>query len=175
MRFADSPAMLTRFTQDPNEIRGALTSVDCDGWTGLNDAIYLGLSEMKRASNARKALIVLTDGADNRSRYTDSEVLRLARESDVRVYSIGLFGRVDFLDKIGKESGGTALWARHTSDIPAVVENLNCVLRNEYVLGYAPQNHSTDRKYRQVIVKFAGTQGRDGWKLSWRRAYYSGW
>jgi Ca-activated chloride channel family protein len=175
MRFADTPTMVTRFTQDPNEIRSALSSVRCDGWTGLNDAVYLGLNEMKRAKNARKALVVLTDGADNRSRYTDSEVLRFVRESDVRIYSIGLFGRVDFLDKIGNESGGGALWTRQLADVPAIVEELSRAFRNEYVLGYAPKNHSDDRKYRQVVVKLADTRGRERLKLSWRRAYYSGW
>lgn len=173
LRFGDRPVMMTRFTEDPNEIAGALSSIQCHGWTALNDAIYLGVSQIKRARNARRALIVLTDGADNRSRYSDSEVRNLVRESDVRVYSIGLFERVDLLDKLAKESGGRALWARKPADLPEIIETLSTVLRNQYVLGYVPKNHSKDGRYRQVLVRLKATTGRAKLRVSWRRGYYS--
>jgi Ca-activated chloride channel family protein len=174
MRFSDSPTMLTRLTDRPEEILSPLSTIGCDDSTALNDAIYMGLNEIHRAKNSRKALIVLTDGGDNHSRYTDSEVARLVRESDVRIYSIGLFGRVDFLDKLGEESGGKAFWTKHVSEVPAAVESLSSVFRNEYVLGYAPKNSSPQGKYRRVVVQVTGTTAPAPLRVSWRRGYYFG-
>ena len=112
---------------------------------------------------------MLSDRDDNRSPYTDSEVARLWCESDVRIYSIGLFGRVDFLDKLGKESGGKAFWTKHLSEVPAAVESLSSVFRNEYVLGYAPMNSSRQGRYRRVVVQVTGTRAPAPLRISWRR------
>ena len=93
VRFADKPTLVTGFTSDPNDILRELAAIQPHGWTALHDAICLGVQQMKSAKNARRALFVLTDGGDNNSRYTESEVKNLVVESDVRVYSVGLFER----------------------------------------------------------------------------------
>jgi Ca-activated chloride channel homolog len=175
IRFSARPTILTSFTEDPTTISRALSSIQCEGWTALNDAIYLGLNEMKRARNPRRALVVLTDGEDNFSRYSDTEVARLARESEVRIYSIGLFARVGFLEKLGDESGGKALWVRMAGDVPVIIDKLNRIFRNQYVLGYVPANHTNDGKYRHLTVKLTGGTGRDQLRVTWREGYYSGW
>jgi Ca-activated chloride channel family protein len=174
IRFSANPTITTRFTPDPDQVRHALSSIQCGGWTALNDAIYLGLNEMRRARNSRKVLIVLTDGGDNHSSYSDSELRNLVRESDVRIYSIGLFAKPDLLEKIGRESGGRALWSHTAADIPGIVEKLSNLLRSEYVLGYLPKNRGNDEKYRHVRVQVDDTTGRR-LNVSWRRGYYSSW
>ena len=122
VRFADKPSLVTSFTRDPNDILKELSAIQPIGWTALHDAICLGVQQMKSAKNARRALFVLTDGGDNNSRYSESEIKSLVVESDVRVYSVGLFERPKFLEKLATMTGGQALWARSLKDLPEVIE-----------------------------------------------------
>ncbi len=171
--FADRPLLVTGFTEDAGEILKELAVVQPLGWTALNDAIFLGVHEMKSAKNSRRALFVLTDGGDNNSRYTDSEVRDLVRESDIRIYSIGLFDRPDFLEKLGMDTGGKAYWAHKLEDLPATIEKLSNDFRNEYVLGYSPDERQKDGKYRNVRVQILKTIQGLPLNVFWRRGYYS--
>jgi hypothetical protein len=100
IRFSDKPTVETDFTSDAGEIIERLSFIHPEGWTALHDAIYLGVHRMKSAKNARRVLFILSDGADNNSRYTEAEVKNLVMESDVRIYAIGLFERPKFLEKL---------------------------------------------------------------------------
>jgi len=173
VRFSDRPQLLTRFTDNPDDILSELSGVQPEGWTALNDAICLGVQQMKHAKNARRALIVLTDGGDNNSRYSDPEVRNLVRESDVRVYSIGLFERPHFLEKLGMDSGGRAFWTHRLDDLPQTVEKLSDEFRNQYVIGYKPNQRINDGKYRSVRVEILQTIKRMPLNVFWRRGYYS--
>ena len=173
LRFGSDSSMLRDFTSRPQDIAEALSSLRTGGWTSLNDAIYRGLDAIGRARNMRKALVVLTDGGDNYSRYPDSEVRKMARESDVRVYSIGLFTRPDFLEELGRESGGKAYWARTAADVPAIVHELSQELRGEYLLGYVPANRPMDGKYHHIKVRLVEPKQRLPLHVSWRRGYYT--
>jgi Ca-activated chloride channel homolog len=173
IRFADQPALVTNFTQDPDLILSELSMIQPLGWTALNDAIFLGVHQMKLAKNPRRALIVLTDGGDNNSRYTDTDVRNLIRESDLRVYSIGLFERPHFLEKLGMDSGGRAYWAHRLEDLPKTIEKLSRDFRNEYVLGYAPKGRGNDGKYRSVRVQVMKTIEGLPLNVFWRRGYYA--
>jgi Ca-activated chloride channel homolog len=171
--FADRPLLVTGFTEDAGEILKELTVVQPLGWTALNDAIFLGVHQMKSAKNSRRALFVLTDGGDNNSRYTDSEVRDLVRESDIRIYSIGLFDRPDFLEKLGMDTGGKAYWAHKLEDLPATIEKLSNDFRNQYVLGYSPDERQKDGKYRNVRVQILKTIQGLPLNVFWRRGYYA--
>ena len=118
IRFNDQPVVVSPFTRDTKDILSELSFVQPAGWTALNDAICLGVQRMKAAKNTRRALFVLSDGGDNNSRYTDGEVRSLVRESDVRVYSIGLFERPKFLEKLAADSGGRSYWVHRLEDLP---------------------------------------------------------
>ena len=118
MSFADRPSMVTGFTTNPDDILRELGELQPIGWTALHDAICLGLQRMKTAKNARRALFVLTDGGDNNSRYSESEVKNMVVESDVRMYSVGLFERPRLLEKLAALTGGQALWAHSLKDLP---------------------------------------------------------
>jgi Ca-activated chloride channel homolog len=89
--FNQHPELLVDFTNSVDEIQDALSEAKPDGTTGLFDAIYLGLDRMKKASNKRKALLIISDGGDNHSRYTIKEVWSVVREADVQIYALGIF------------------------------------------------------------------------------------
>jgi Ca-activated chloride channel homolog len=173
IRFSDRPTVIRDFTSDPNEILSSLSSVRPDGWTALNDAIYLGVQRLKSAKNSRRALFVLTDGGDNNSRYSEWEVRDLVRESDLRVYSIGLFERSGLLDKLADDSGGASFCVRKLDQLPAVVERLSQQFRNQYVLGYLPDNRHKDGKYRKVKVELLQPTGHSALHVLWRRGYFA--
>lgn len=173
IRFSDHPTLITDFTQDSDEILSDLSAIQPAGWTALNDAICMGIQQMKHAKNPRRALFVLTDGGDNNSRYTDSEVRSLVRESNLRVYSIGMFERPHFLEKLGMDSGGRAFYVHNLSELPATVEKLSREFRNQYVLGYYANNGTHDGKYRSVRVEILQTIKKMPLNVFWRRGYFS--
>jgi Ca-activated chloride channel family protein len=173
IRFSDRPTLVTGFTEDSDYILSSLSLVQPEGWTALNDAICLGIQRMKRAKNSRRALFVLTDGDDNNSRYSDSEVRRLVRESDVRIYSIGLFERPSFLEKLATDTGARAIWARKLGDLPSAVEELSRDFRNQYVLGYSTPMPQNDGKYHDVRVEVVETIKLKPLHVFWRRGYFA--
>lgn len=173
IRFNDRPALITNFTNDPDDILSSLSFVQPDGWTALNDAICLGLQRMKHARNERRALFVLTDGGDNNSRYSEGEVRSLARESDVRIYSIGLFERPHFLERLAMDTGGRAIWARKVQDLPDVVDKLSRDFRNQYVLSYSPHERQNDGKYHNIRVEIVKTIKLMQLNVFWRRGYFA--
>jgi len=173
VRFSDKPRLLTGFTHDTAEISGWLHSIQPGGWTALYDAIYMGIHKMKTARNARKALLVLTDGGDNSSRYSAAETRGMVREADVRIYSIGLLQGflqgARFLEKISDETGGKLFRVRNLEDLPEAIEKLSLDLRSQYVLGYYSNNAQNDGRYRKVRVQVSQPNVR----ASWRRGYYA--
>jgi len=173
IRFSDRPVLLTGFTDDTDYILSSLTLVQPGGWTALNDAICLGLQQMKHARNPRRALFVLTDGGDNNSRYSDGEVRDLARESDVRIYSIGLFERPHFLEKLAMDTGGMAIWAHKLQDLPAIVDKLSRDFRNQYVLSYSPKERLDDGKYHSIRVEIVKTIKLMQLNVFWRHGYFA--
>jgi VWFA-related protein len=176
IRFSDKASLVQRFTEDPAAILSALSMVRPDGWTALIDATYMGVQRMRRARHSRRALFVLTDGSDNNSRYTESELVNLIREVDVRIFAIGLFERPRLLDRIAAETGGRAYFARKLKDLPEMVDRLSRELRSQYVLGYYSTNRENDGRYRKVSVELASAppQGSpQAMNVKWRRGYYA--
>src|SRR5204862_5398308 len=134
------PHLMTGFTDDIDEISSRLHSIRAGGWTALHDAIYLGVQKMKKAKNARRALLILSDGGDNNSRYSAPEIRDLVREADVRVYSValltGLLQGARFLEKISDETGGKMIKVRKLEELSDAMEKMSRDLRSQYVLGY---------------------------------------
>jgi VWFA-related protein len=173
VKFADHASLLQGFTNDPADIISRLSSIQPDGWTALLDAIYMGVQHMKVAKNSRRALFVLTDGGDNSSRYTEGEMIDLIRESDVRIFAIGLFERPRFLERIAEESGGRAYLAHNLKDLPETVDRLSNELRSQYVLGYYTNNPDNDGKYRKVKVAVSQPNPTKPLNVVWRHGYYA--
>ena len=173
VRFSDKPTMVTTFTHNPADIASELTLIKPLGWTALHDAIYLGTQQMRHAKNSRRALFVLTDGADNNSRYTESEVKNFVVESDVRVYAIGLFERPKFLERLAALTGGEALWAKSLKELPDAIERISREFRNQYMIGYSSNNPQNDGKFRKVRVELTSSPFLKALHLFWRRGYFA--
>lgn len=170
--FGDRPNSDCGFTRNTDSILQALSGIQADGWTSLLDAVYLAMQDMQRATSARKALLILSDGGDNRSHYSEPEIRSLVREADVRIFAITLFERSRLLSSLAEESGGRAVRVHKLSDLPAAAARLSAEIHGEYVLGYTPAA-ANDGRYRKVDVKLAPPANLPPLHLSWRRGYYA--
>jgi Ca-activated chloride channel family protein len=173
VKFSDRPESVCNFTQDISVIEHGMESIFPAGWTSMFDAIYVGINKMKAAKHGRKVLVVLSDGGDNNSRYTESEIKRLVEEADVRIFSISIRGGSPALEKLTEQSGGRALRVRDIDDLPEAAANLSAEIHGEYVLGYSPSRGQRDGKYRKVKVELVRPASIPRFRTSWKRGYYS--
>jgi VWFA-related protein len=173
VQFADQARVLGGFTPDPADIQRRLGFVEPKGWTALLDAMALGTHQMKQAKNRRRVLVVLSDGNDNNSRFSENEIKNMVIESDVRVYAIGLAYRPRVLRQLADETGGKILVAQSIADLPDVVERLSQEIRTQYLLGYNSSNAPNDGKYHKVKVEVVQPPGAPALHTSWRRGYFA--
>lgn len=186
VQFNDRPDLSMPFTTNTEDIQTRMTFTQSKGRTALLDAVYLALHEMKKARNPRKALLILSDGGDNSSRYTESEIKNLVREADVQIYAIGIFepmagrGRTaeemagpGLLSEIAEQTGGRHYPVDNINDLPDIAAKIGIELRNQYVLGYTPTNKERDGKYRRVKVKLVQPRGLPPLRAFWRLGYYA--
>jgi Ca-activated chloride channel family protein len=136
---------------------------------------------MKSARNGRKVLVILSDGNDNNSRFTASEIRNRVMESDVRIFAIALSYRPRLLQRLAEDTGGSVLVAQDITELPDVVERLSTEIRSQYLLGYTPSNGARDGKFRKIKVELlqppaASSLRESSLRASWRRGYYAdGW
>ncbi len=181
--FNDRPELLEDFTTSVDDIEARLEMVKAGHRTALLDAIYYGLEKMKQAKYPRKALLVVSDGGDNRSRYTESEVRAAVRESDTQIYSIGIFDQYAatteerlgplLLNDISEETGGRLFRVDDISDMADIATKISAELRNEYVLGYKPLDEKRDGKWRKLKVKLVAPPGLPPLTVHARTGYYA--
>ena len=185
-QFNDGAKILQPFTHNLEEIQNRLTFTESKGRTALLDAIFLALQEMKKARNPRKALLVISDGGDNNSRYNESEIKNLVREADVQIYAIGIFesfggrGRTpeeasgpELMTEIAESTGGRQYSVDNVNELPDIAAKVGVELRSQYLLGYAPKNPDRDGKYRRVQVKLVPPRGLPPLRAYWRLGYYA--
>jgi Ca-activated chloride channel family protein len=186
VEFSDTAKISVGFTARTAEIQSALSSAQPGGLTAMLDGINVGLHEMKKAKNPRKAIVIISDGGDNHSHYTAAEIESLVREADVQIYAMGVFDPVfslgltpeeisgpRLLSEIATQTGGRAFAAAVPSDLPAVTARIAVELRNQYVLAYYSKNRARDGKYRRVEVKISQPPGVSPIKGHWRLGYYA--
>ncbi len=186
VQFNDRPELVSAFTTDTEEIQNRLSFTQSKGRTALLDGVYLAMNEMKKAHNPRKALLVISDGGDNSSRYTESEIKNAVREADVQVYAIGIFepmasrgrtaeemGGPGLLSEIAEQTGGRHFPVENLNELPDIAAKIGIELRNQYLLGYTPKNHERDGKYRRVQVKLVQPRGLPPLKAFYRLGYYA--
>jgi len=171
IRFSDRAQLLAPFTRQTSEISRHLESIQAKGWTALTDAIMLAANQSRKAGNRRKVLMVISDGVDNNSRYSTSELISMLREADVRVYALSLFERPQFLHKVCDETGGHAIWVHKIGDLPDAMEQLSLEMRSEYVVGYAPDGMHNDGRYHKIRVAVQPPAGMARVRTSWRHGY----
>jgi Ca-activated chloride channel family protein len=161
--FADQPVLKTDFTNRTEEIENDLLNTMSHGRTSLLDAVYMGVRKMRSARYARKALVIISDGGDNHSRYTEHDVRKAVRESDVMVYAVGIYEHYfgsqeellgpELLRSVAELTGGKAFTLSNVNDMPAVTRAIGSQLRHQYMLAYEPQSHAVDGKWHKVSVK----------------------
>ncbi len=161
--FADEPRLAADFTSSSQGIEKELLFTQPKGRTALLDAIYMGLRKMKDAKYGKRALLIISDGGDNHSRYSESDVRAAAKESDVMIYAIGTFDRYVptaeesrgpmLLSEIAESTGGQAFTLQNEVELPAVASHIGRALRTQYVLAYRPEEMPRDGKWHKIQVK----------------------
>ena len=179
VEFDDSPRLRVPLTSDTGTIENELIFSKSHGSTALLDAVYMALHEMKRSKKNKKALLIISDGGDNHSRYSQKEVTEVLRESDVLIYSIGVFGGgttpeeaggAGLLGKISEQTGGR-LFEANPVELPDIARKIGIELRNRYILGYSPQNQARDGKYHRISVQVVPPRGLPKLSAHWRLGY----
>jgi Ca-activated chloride channel family protein len=179
VEFDSKPRLVVSLTRDTGTIEQELTFSRSKGSTALLDAIYMALQEMRKSKKNKKALLVISDGGDNNSRYTVKEVNTLVQESDVLIYAIGVFGGGStaeeaggpgLLSHIAEQTGGRMFYA-NSVELPDVAKKIGIELRNRYIIGYSPQNQIHDGKYHHVVVKVVPPRGLPPLQAHWRVGY----
>ncbi len=184
--FSDAPHLISGFTSRYSNLQDRLLFVKSGGRTALLDAIYLGLEEMKKATTNRKALLVISDGGENHSRYTERDIKNLVKESDVEIYAIGIFEPLSSRDRTPEEAAGPSLLAslanmtggrmfsvEDPDELPDIAEKISIELRNQYVIGYKPSNLVEDGRWRRIQVKLNPPRGLPPLQVYARTGYYA--
>jgi Ca-activated chloride channel family protein len=163
IEFSEQPHLVTDFTSAPEDLERELLFTRAKGRTALLDAIYMGLHKIKEAKYGKKALLIISDGGDNHSRYGEREVKAAAKESDVMIYAIGTFDRFvptleelrgpTLLSELAEPTGGRAYTLENALALPAVARHIGRELRTQYVLGYRPEEIPKDGKWHKIQVK----------------------
>jgi VWFA-related protein len=186
VEFSDRAELAIGFSSRMEVIESKLMSARPGGLTAMLDAGELALHEMEKAKNPRKAVLIISDGGDNNSRYSANDLESLVREADVQIYAMGVFEPSIFpaltreevsgprlLSELAEQTGGRAFSAADPNDLPGVAARIGIELRNQYVLAYSPKNQNKDGKYRRVEVKVSETAGIPSLKVRWRTGYYA--
>jgi Ca-activated chloride channel family protein len=181
--FNDRPELIEDFTNAVEEIEARLATVRSSHRTALLDAIYFGMIKMREARHERKALFVVSDGGDNNSRYTAGEVRAQVRESDIEIYSIGIFDPYaatpeertgpQLLSDLSEETGGRLFRVDDLAEMGDIAEKISIELRNQYIIGYKPKDLTRDGKWRKVKVKVNPPAGLPPLTVHARTGYYA--
>jgi len=185
VEFNDQPKIVVPLTRDFEEIQNQLTFAQSKGRTALLDAIFLALHELKRSNKNRKALLIISDGGDNASRYTETEIRNAVRESDVLIYAMGVYESPGARNRSPEEAAGPGLLSelseqtggRHypvsAMEMPDIAAKIGIELRNRYVLGFTPTDQQRDGRYHRISIKLAPPKGLPPLKAYWRLGYYA--
>jgi Ca-activated chloride channel family protein len=181
--FSEKPEVLVDFTSSVEDIQSRLVYTVPKGRTALLDAIYLGMNRMRKAHYERKALLIISDGGDNHSRYTEGEIKSMVREADVQIYGIGLFD-LNFktpeeregpalLNDVSEVTGGRTFTIANPNELADVATKIGIELRNQYVLGYRPTSPSRDGKWRKIKVRLNPPKGLPPLHVYAKTGYYA--
>jgi len=161
--FSDRPALLADATHSTASIENKLALTIPYGNTALLDSIYMGVNKLRTARYKRRALVIISDGGDNHSRYTAREIRSLVQEEDVEIYALGIFSKVfktyeewsgeRLLTTITEATGGHTVKVNDIQELPQAAANISRQLRNQYILGYSPMNPEYDDKWHKIKVR----------------------
>jgi VWFA-related protein len=178
VQFDSTAHLVVPLTRNASEIDYQLAFSKSKGSTALLDGVYMGLNEIRKSQKARKALVLISDGGENNSRYTQLEVMNALRETDTLIYAIGLFGsgegsnvdRNSLLGELTSQTGGR-VFPTNGMRIGDFADKIITDLRNRYVLSYSPTNPARDGKLHRVEVKLVPPKGLPTLHVHWRTQY----
>jgi len=168
---SSKPKLIASSTQSIGTVEERLASTKPQGATALYDAVYLGINKLRTARYQRRALLIVSDGGDNHSRYSLKETRRMIEEANVLTYGIGIFddmpvpllktveerlGRQS-LSKLTDASGGRTIPADDRREIPEIAALISRELREQYTLGYRPSTPKRDGKWHKIRVRLAAS------------------
>ena len=182
--FNDRAQLASPFTESVDDLQNRLMYTAAHGLTALFDGVYLGLSQMKGAHNTKKALLIISDGGDNHSRYSESDVRKFVQEADVQIYSIGLFerdggptpeeqGGPSLLTALTDMTGGRSFTVQNLNELPDIATKISMELRNQYVIGYQPSDRTHDGKWRKIKVKLRPPKGLPPLTVDAKNGYFA--
>jgi Ca-activated chloride channel homolog len=184
--FNERAELTSSFTNSVEDLQSRMMLTVPKGRTALLDAIYLGLSQMRGAHNAKRALLILSDGGDNHSRYNESDIKRLVREADTQLYAIGIFdplgnrnrtpeelGGPSLLGEVTEMTGGRVFAVEKLDELPDIASKIGMELRNQYVLGYRPSNKAHDARWRKLKIKLRAPKGLPPLTVYSKMGYYA--
>jgi len=168
--FNSRAQLLLDKTRDGNAVLDKLTFVETKNQTALYDACYLGVEKVQRGVHPKRALLLISDGQDNDSRYTFNELRKLLKESDVVLYGIGILSGSDagssmgmegqgVLDELAGVSGGKAFFPRSAAEMDDIFEQIALELRHQYSIGYKPESFTNNGKWHKIKVKVTPPRG----------------
>jgi len=184
--FNERAELTSTFTNSVEDLQSRMMMTAPKGRTALLDAIYLGLSQMRGAHNAKRALLILSDGGDNHSRYNENDIKRLVKEADTQLYAIGIYDPLGYRNRTIEElngpsllteltelTGGRVFAVEHLNDLPDIASKIGMELRNQYVLGYKPTNRVHDARWRKIKVKLRAPKGLPPLTVYSKTGYYA--
>jgi len=184
--FNEHPELLSPFTNNVEDLQARMLSATARGRTALLDAIYLGLAQMRGAQYAKRALLIISDGGDNSSRFSEKDIKRQVREADTQLYSIGIFEPFEYRSRTPEEllgptllsemtelSGGRSFTVENLDDLPDIAGKIGMELRNQYVLGYRPSNKAHDARWRKIKIQLRTPKGLPPLTANSKTGYYA--
>ena len=184
--FNDRAELTSGFTSSVDELQNRMMFTASRGRTALLDAIYLGLSQMRGAHNGQRALLLISDGGDNHSRYNENDVKNFLKEADCQLYAIGLYDPIGIRSRTAEELNGPSLLSEMTEmtggrvfpvanigELPDIAAKIGMELRNQYVLGYKPSNAQRNGIWRKIKVKLKPPKGLPPLNVFAKTGYYA--
>jgi len=184
VQFANRPEVASDFTTDVSKLQNKLIFTPAKGMTALYDAVYVGLEKLKEGSNSKKALLLITDGEDNRSRYTFQNVRDFVKEQDVQIYAIGITdewnsqlgaghtGRA-IIEELSDLTGGRAFFPDSVYELEDICTKIAVELKNQYIIGYHSTNAAKDGKWRKLRLKVNPPKGIQHLNVRSKSGYYA--
>ena len=182
IQFNDQPYVVQDFTKDITELQDRVIFTRTKGMTAMYDAAYKGLEKLNQSKNPKKALLLITDGEDNHSRYTAANIKEYLKEQDVQIFAIGILSRFGpggvppgraILEELTKISGGRAFFPDSPHDLEDICTKIAIELRNQYVFGYRSRNPNKDGKWRKIRVKVNPPPGSPRLAVHAKSGYYA--
>ncbi len=182
--FNHQPQLVQDFTESADTVMSRLILTVPAGRTALYDATYLGIEKVRQGKHARKALLIISDGQDNSSRYTYNQLRDLVKESDVQIYAIGIFGLYEratsnealgrsILEEITSLTGGRAFFPDTPVELDDVLTRIALELRHQYSLGFYPTTPPREGEWRRIRVRVNPPRGLPRLTVRAREGYYA--